>query len=176
MVQATLPTGAVDNGYQTAADLVYSPAHACISAPAALFEARPVRASSLMPSAAPRPCRRGGCPQLVTTRDGMCDEHRADRRRQDDQRRGSAASRGYGRKWQEARDGFLAKHPLCQCPECDEGRVRLRPAEVVDHKIPHKGDRVLFWDRDNWQAMAKECHDRKTAREDGAFGRPTAPR
>lgn len=23
----------------------------------------------------------------------------------------------------------------------------------------------LFWDRSNWQSMAKTCHDRKTARE-----------
>jgi 5-methylcytosine-specific restriction endonuclease McrA len=33
----------------------------------------------------------------------------------------------------------------------------------------------LFWDTGNWQALAKVCHDRKTAREDGAFGRPPAP-
>lgn len=28
----------------------------------------------------------------------------------------------------------------------------------------------LFWDSANWQAMNKECHDRKTASEDGGFG------
>jgi prophage lambdaSa04, HNH endonuclease family protein len=28
----------------------------------------------------------------------------------------------------------------------------------------------LFWDKTNWQAMSKRCHDRKTAREDGGFG------
>lgn len=27
----------------------------------------------------------------------------------------------------------------------------------------------LFWDRQNWQAMNKVCHDRKTALEDSAF-------
>jgi 5-methylcytosine-specific restriction protein A len=42
---------------------------------------------------------------------------------------------------------------------------------VVDHKVPHRGDMKLFWDRNNWQSMAKECHDRKTASEDGGFGR-----
>jgi len=30
----------------------------------------------------------------------------------------------------------------------------------------------LFWDRNNWQSMAKACHDRKTAAEDGGFGNP----
>ena len=42
---------------------------------------------------------------------------------------------------------------------------------VVDHIIPHKGDKVLFWDRSNWQPLCKTCHDTKTAREDGGFGR-----
>lgn len=51
----------------------------------------------------------------------------------------------------------------------------MRVATVVDHKIPHKGDMRLFWDRNNWQAMAKVCHDRKTAQEDGAFGRAVVP-
>jgi 5-methylcytosine-specific restriction protein A len=32
----------------------------------------------------------------------------------------------------------------------------------------------LFWDRANWRAMSKQCHDRKTAREDGGFGNPGA--
>jgi 5-methylcytosine-specific restriction protein A len=43
---------------------------------------------------------------------------------------------------------------------------------VVDHIIPHKGDKDLFWDSNNWQPLCKTCHDEKTAREDGAFGNP----
>lgn len=49
-------------------------------------------------------------------------------------------------------------------------------ATIVDHIIPHKGNMELFWDRDNWQAMSKECHDKKTAREDGGFGNSRNPR
>jgi len=30
----------------------------------------------------------------------------------------------------------------------------------------------MFWDERNWQALCKPCHDAKTAREDGGFGRP----
>lgn len=41
---------------------------------------------------------------------------------------------------------------------------------MVDHITPHKGDRGLFWDRNNWQALCKTCHDTKTAAEDGGFG------
>lgn len=65
----------------------------------------------------------------------------------------------YGYKWQQAREAFLARHPLCQCPLCGEGRIRVRAASVVDHKVPHRGDMKLFWDHDNWQALAKQCHD-----------------
>lgn len=83
----------------------------------------------------------------------------------------SAAKRGYGRRWQKASKAFLREHPLCQCPECDEGRKRVKAATVVDHKIPHRGDMMRFWNPSNWQSMAKECHDKKTAKEDGGFGR-----
>lgn len=85
-----------------------------------------------------------------------------------DKARGSAASRGYDRRWRKAREGFLAKYPICAC-----GCGGL--ATVVDHIKPHKGDKKLFWDRANWQPMTKVCHDRKTAREDGGFGNERQP-
>ena len=75
----------------------------------------------------------------------------------------SSTERGYGYRWQQARERFLRAHPLCQCPDCDEGRKRLTPATVVDHITPHRGDMALFWDEANWQAMSKACHDAKTA-------------
>ena len=78
----------------------------------------------------------------------------------------------YTYRWKLARIAFLRAHPLCQCPDCDEGRKRVMPASVVDHRIPHRGDYLLFWDEANWQAMSKVCHDAKTAREDGGFGNP----
>lgn len=101
---------------------------------------------------------------------GYCQAHQRVVQKQVDSRRESSAKRGYSYKWQKAREGFLRSHPLCQCDECLEGKLRLRKADVVDHITPHKGDMALFWDRNNWQAMAKECHDKKTAREDGGFG------
>ena len=83
--------------------------------------------------------------------------------------RGSAASRGYGRKWREARAGFLAKHPLCvHCL----GRGHVTGATEVDHIQPHRGDEVLFWASEwNWQSLCHTCHSEKTVREDGGFGR-----
>lgn len=62
-----------------------------------------------------------------------------------------------------ARAVYLQSHPLCvRC--LAEGRYVK--ATVVDHIIPHRGDRKLFWDRDNWQALCKSCHDSKTMTED----------
>lgn len=40
-----------------------------------------------------------------------------------------------------------------------------KPAVVVDHIIPHKGDYELMWAPWNWQAITKRAHDRKTATE-----------
>ena len=39
-------------------------------------------------------------------------------------------------------------------------------AVVVDHIEPHRGDKIKFWDRGNWQPLCKDCHDRKTGGEE----------
>ncbi len=80
-------------------------------------------------------------------------------------RRPNAGSteRGYTYAWQKAREGWLKKHPICVL--CEEEGV-IKSATVVDHKIPHRGDMVLFWDRSNWQSMCKTHHDGKKQREE----------
>lgn len=83
-----------------------------------------------------------------------------------EQARGSATERGYDGAWRKASKAFLAAHPVCV--SCDKS------ATLVDHVTAHKGDRVLFWDRSNWQPMCASCHGRKTVREDGGWGK--APR
>lgn len=41
-------------------------------------------------------------------------------------------------------------------------------ALVVDHRIPHRGDRGLFWMPSNWQSLCKPHHDSvKQAEEKG---------
>jgi len=123
-----------------------------------------------MPSLAAKPCRHAGCRALVRDGGGYCQAHKRVVQREVDSRRESSTQRGYGYRWQKASKAYLRAHPLCQCDECQEGKLRLRASQVVDHKKPHKGDMALFWGSSNWQAMAKECHDKKTAREDGGFG------
>ncbi|SOE36633.1 hypothetical protein [Delftia acidovorans] len=61
-----------------------------------------------------------------------------------------AAQRGYGYKWQKAREQFLRAHPLCLTCQV-QGRVEA--ATVVDHSTPHRGDQSLFLRRSNWQPL-----------------------
>lgn len=77
----------------------------------------------------------------------------------------SSTARGYGYKWQQARIGYLAAHPLCCMCEAED-RVTL--ATVVDHKIPHRGDQVLFWDRTNWQGLCAHHHSSDKQRQEAA--------
>jgi 5-methylcytosine-specific restriction protein A len=79
--------------------------------------------------------------------------------------RGSTTERGYGWQWQQARKQYLQENPLCvMCAP------KLRLANVVDHKIPHRGDPVLFWDRNNWQSLCKPHHDSTKQRQDKRAG------
>ncbi|MDR3427954.1 HNH endonuclease [Silvimonas sp.] len=132
-----------------------------------------------MPYRAKRPCPHPGCHALVDS--GWCAEHQRKRDHSAyDSQRGTASERGYNARWQKARATYLRSHPCCvRC------KPRDVPAAVVDHIKPHKmhealisGDddliafaQSLFWDTSNWQALCKRCHDRKTAKEDGGFGR-----
>ncbi len=83
-------------------------------------------------------------------------------------KRGSAAERGYGSRWQRARAVFLAKNPLCR-PCSLKSPPQVTAATVVDHVKDHKGDQVLFWDEGNWQSSCQPCHDAST--DAGDFGR-----
>jgi 5-methylcytosine-specific restriction protein A len=92
-------------------------------------------------------------------------------RRLTDKRRGNSSERGYGWKWQQARELFLREFPLCGMRPGNLEPVmslcfrdgRSTAATVVDHVIPHRGDQRLFWDREqNWAALCVSCHARKT--------------
>lgn len=86
----------------------------------------------------------------------------------------------YTYRWQQARAGFLRKHPLCV--NCQRQGL-IAAASVVDHIKPHRGDMGLFWDRNNWQPLCENCHNswkqrlEKSGRQVGcdAAGRPLDP-
>jgi 5-methylcytosine-specific restriction protein A len=88
----------------------------------------------------------------------------------DDLERPGARQRGYDAAWEKAAADFKHAHPYCL--GCAAIGVRTR-TEVVDHIIPHKGDRARFWDRKNWQPGCKRCHDGVKATLEGLFERGT---
>ena len=111
-----------------------------------------------MPIAPLKPCSRPSCQNLSTG--GMCPKCRPKVKTTDTDRK-SSSSRGYDRKWGVARLRYLARHPLCV--ECEQAG-RIKPATVVDHIIPHKGDKKLFWLVSNWQSLCRFHHNSKTGR------------
>lgn len=82
--------------------------------------------------------------------------------------RPSAARGGNPHRWRKVAKAFLMRHPLCR--GCAAAGM-TRPAEVVDHVIPHRGDRRLFWDRGNWQPLCKWHHDSIKARLEARWDR-----
>ena len=123
-----------------------------------------------MPASPPIACPCGG-----RRRNGVCDRcgRGKQSRKEYDQRRGSAASRGYDWKWRNedgtgAADLFLKQEPLCR--EC-KWYGRVTAATLVDHRKPHKGNMEWFWNTDNWQPLCKPCHDKKTNREQRAMNK-----
>lgn len=117
-----------------------------------------------MPWSAPRHCAHGH-PPFTGPRCPIC---AAESKARAERNRPSARARGYDNAWERESKAYLAIHPRCV--------VCGKPATVVDHVVPHKGDKRLFWDRSNWQPLCASCHGRKTASEDGGFGHPPRPR
>lgn len=77
----------------------------------------------------------------------------------------TSSQRGYDYRWQKARAQFLLDNPLCvYCARIG----RTTAASVVDHIIPHRGDRDLFWDQSNWQQLCRPCHDSVKQAEEAA--------
>ncbi|WP_320176713.1 HNH endonuclease [Roseovarius pacificus] len=110
-----------------------------------------------MPSRGPRLC---GCGHRVPPGARCaCERKRAaERKARFDKTRPNSSQRGYTGAWEKARKAFLRRFPACA--RCGQW------ATVVDHKIPHRGDRDLFWDQDNWQPLCTNCHSGAKQREE----------
>lgn len=110
-----------------------------------------------MAIAPPRLC---GCGRIVKGGERCTCQKvaRIERNRRFERTRPSAAERGYDSAWQKATKGFVKKHPVCV--------LCKGVATCTDHIIPHRGDKRLFWDRNNWQPLCKPCHDRHKQRQE----------
>lgn len=110
-----------------------------------------------MTTRAPVACHRPGCNGTVTN--GKCTVC-GPRRSSYEDRRGSAASRGYDREWQRLRLMVLRREPLCRM--CADLGV-ITPATDVDHIIPKRdGGPDTF---ENLQPLCHGHHSQKTATE-----------
>jgi len=122
-----------------------------------------------MPRRAPHPCANPGCPGLAEAGHRFCPEHRREEQRRYDRERGSAARRGYGARWRRLRLMILARHPLCADPYgIHAERGEIVAATEIDHIIPRSAGGTD--DPANLQPLCRQCHSRKTAREDGRWG------
>lgn len=119
-----------------------------------------------MPMKPAKPCSYPGCPEL--TRGRYCEKHQKEIDKSYNKNCRPYSYLYNSSRWRNLRKQFLLKHPLCV--ECKRHGA-VTAATVVDHKVPHQGDERLFWDESNWQALCKHHHDKKTAREDGRWGR-----
>lgn len=77
----------------------------------------------------------------------------------------NSSQRGYGYRWQQARERYLREYPLCVYCE-REGMTTA--ASVVDHITPHQGNQELFWDQSNWQSLCAPCHSSVKQREEAS--------
>lgn len=108
-----------------------------------------------------RPCRHPGCSQLV--RDGYCPAHRPKDRQQRSEEAQSWRWMYRTREWlDDLRPTQLLREPFCR--ECARRGIRTLATDV-DHIEDHKGDWVVFTDRNNLQSLCHSCHSRKTMAE-----------
>jgi 5-methylcytosine-specific restriction protein A len=77
------------------------------------------------------------------------------------------------------RDGYICQRTRILCL----GKHPAPDSPVANHKTPHKGDSILFWDIENIETIAKSVHDGEVqAQEKSGIlkgtshdGRPTDP-
>lgn len=107
-----------------------------------------------MPEKSKKPCPYPGCTTLVDK--GYCERHT----RPVADNRPNSRKRGYTKAWERYRAAYLAKPENALCALRLDGGCAIR-AECVDHIVPHKGDRVLFWDKGNHQPACLHCNSVK---------------
>lgn len=76
----------------------------------------------------------------------------------------TTAERGYGARWQKEREQFLRLHPFCRTCLEQDGVERL--GDTVDHRVAHRGDQGIFWDKSNWQTLCRTHHSGDKQREE----------
>ena len=103
-----------------------------------------------MPMKSPHACNKSGCKEITNNR--FCDAHQRQYDKQYEDRRGSAAERGYDGNWQKLRDAKLAQDPLCE--RC-MAKKEIKSADLVHHKDRNPQNRS--WE--NLESLCNDCHE-----------------
>ena len=108
-----------------------------------------------MPTRPERACAWPGCGRAALPGRSRCEVHAAQARL-----RPHAAARGYDRRWRKLRGMFLACHPLCQAPQCQEAATEVHHIVAVADGGIHA--------LENLQALCRKHH--AVAHSEGAGG------
>lgn len=118
-------------------------------------------------------CSKHGCYTAIPANERYCERHNKkylenklkywnNKNKETDNKRENSNKRGYTYKWHKARIQYMLDNPLCVI--CKKQGV-IKSAYCVDHIQPHRGNKELFWDKDNWQSLCQRCHSKKTLEE-----------
>lgn len=139
-----------------------------------------------------KPCARCGKAISIDTKPGYCPDCQARRPKAETKKDPKVKRWLNSKSYKFRRAALLKQRPYCEATlaesmglSMDEYRRQVGPwygeqvkykrlalnprakrvlADTLDHIVPHRSDHRLFWDRDNWQALSKREHDRKTRR------------
>ena len=116
-----------------------------------------------MPTSAPRPCNHPGCSELVKS--GRCEVHQKVQRKQQDAHRDRGPRFYDKRRWRDR----IRPHQLSQYPLCEACSLvgKVVAATDVDHVDGNPNNNST----DNLMSLCHSCHSKKTAAQDGSFGR-----
>jgi 5-methylcytosine-specific restriction protein A len=81
-------------------------------------------------------------------------------------KKNQARQKGYDSEWEKFRYRFLHYNP--QCYACGATKETSGRGLHVDHITPHRGDRDLFWKKDNLIPLCQSCHSIVTQKFDRA--------
>ena len=104
-------------------------------------------------------CRHAGCGRIAEE-NGYCKAHQY-HAKQAGYVRDKSVQGMYTHKWSKTSKDYLADHPWCE--DCAKRGVYTVGTEV-HHKIKHRGNTTLFWQRDNCVGLCTSCHSIRTRR------------
>ena len=116
-----------------------------------------------------KPCkgRHDTCPNTVEHNQTYCPDcliaevqRNKKKAREYEQDRGSSYERGYDLQWRKLRKYKLKINPLCECPNCLNGRLRVRAATVVHHIKDIETHPELRLVMDNLMSVTTKCHEK----------------